>query len=245
MSSADAAGTAGHESHRRVVPERDRVPAPRPGAPRAHASNTGTGDPPWGRGPGVALSSGLVRVVALRTALREAVGSGLVNLIVMLVSATDAPHEGSGSAPFRGRAPRAACRGQVDLFFLERGRDLARALRLCSTCPYARTALRPAQTNITGSGPASARVAGAGPHDAAPPNPRRAGEPARFPSSSLPPAPATARRPLSRSHRDRVEPVLRYRVAHTSSVASCAASTESHRPTVVICERPGGSSRRT
>jgi hypothetical protein len=64
-----------------------------------HVSNTGTGDPPRGRGPGVALSSRLVRVVALRTALREALGSGLVNLIVMLVPATDAPHEGSGSAP--------------------------------------------------------------------------------------------------------------------------------------------------
>jgi hypothetical protein len=45
------------------------------------------------------LSSRLVRVVALRTALREALGSGLVNLIVTLAPATDAPHEGSGSAP--------------------------------------------------------------------------------------------------------------------------------------------------
>lgn len=47
------------------------------------------------------MSSRLVRVVALGTALREALGSGLVNLIVTLVPATDAPHEGSGSAPMR------------------------------------------------------------------------------------------------------------------------------------------------
>jgi hypothetical protein len=45
------------------------------------------------------LSSRLVRVVALGTALGEAFGSGLVNLIVTLVPATDAPHKGRGSAP--------------------------------------------------------------------------------------------------------------------------------------------------
>ena len=33
--------------------------------------------------------------------------------------------------------------------------------------------------------------------------------------------------------------------AHTSSVATCAASTVSNRPTVVIGDRPGGSSSRT
>jgi hypothetical protein len=31
---------------------------------------------------------------------------------------------------------------------------------------------------------------------------------------------------------------------HTLSVATCAASTESNRPTVVIGDKPGGSSRR-
>jgi hypothetical protein len=35
-----------------------------------------------------------------------------------------------------------------------------------------------------------------------------------------------------------------YLAAYTSSVATCAASTESDRPTVVMGERPGGSSRR-
>jgi hypothetical protein len=35
-----------------------------------------------------------------------------------------------------------------------------------------------------------------------------------------------------------------YLAAHTSSVARCAASTESNRPTVVIGENPGGSSSR-
>src|SRR4029450_224962 len=35
-----------------------------------------------------------------------------------------------------------------------------------------------------------------------------------------------------------------YRDTHPSSVATCAASTVSNRPTVVMGERPGGSSRR-
>jgi hypothetical protein len=72
-----------------------RRAAPRP--PSAHVSRTGTGDPLRVRGPGVALSSRLVRVVALRSALRESLLACLVNLIVTPGLATDAPHEGSGS----------------------------------------------------------------------------------------------------------------------------------------------------
>ena len=56
----------------------------------AHVSRTGSGDPLRVRGPGVALWSRLVRVVALRNALRESCLAGLVNLIVPPGLATDA-----------------------------------------------------------------------------------------------------------------------------------------------------------